>query len=163
MNKIFQLLITLFFSVSSLAHADWEGYLLPDGFAHENSLAKAVETAKGSGKAVIVYYTRTNCPPCSSLQNRLRKEEIGIPYRDGYVFTAVWGTSMRSDERDRYRTQFWVQGAPTWIIFNRHGKYVCTAAGGFTSDEAGTQLHKTVQSLLATSTEGESATPRSCS
>jgi hypothetical protein len=121
------------------------GYLLPDGFAHEDSLAKAVATARGSDRAIIVYYTRTNCPPCGSLQRRLRKEEVGAPYRDGYVFTAVWGSSMGSYDRESYRTQYWVQGAPTWIFFNRHGKYVCTAAGGFTSDEAGAQLHKTVQ------------------
>ncbi len=163
MKRIFELLITLLLSVSSLVHADWEGYLLPDGFAHQDSLAKAIATANGSGRAVVVYYTRTNCPPCNNLQRRIRKEEVGAPYRDGYVFTAVWGSSMGSYERDSYRTKYWVQGAPTWIFFNRHGKYVCTAAGGFTSDEAGTQLHKTVQSLLATPIEGESAAPRSCS
>ena len=162
MTRRFWCAAPLLLAAAGSANADWEGSILPRGFAYESSLDKAVEAAKGSGKAAIVYYTRTNCPPCQALQARLRKDEIGLPFKDGYVFTAVWGSSMGQQERESYRSRYAVQGAPTWLVFNRHGKYVCTAAGGFGSDEAGLQLHKAVQALLTSASEGESTASRAC-
>jgi thioredoxin-related protein len=134
--------------VSPFAFADWESTILPRDFQTDNSLAKALASAKQSGKSVIVYYTRTNCPPCNVLQGRLRKEDVAKPYRDMYIFTAVWGSSMGNAERERYRQEFAVEGAPTWIFFRNDGTYVCTASGGFRSDLAGTELHQVVQSKI---------------
>jgi len=151
----------LLLSVAVSAHADWESSILPKDFVFESSLTKAVSTAQGAGKAVIVYYTRTQCPPCDVLQWRLRKEEVGNPYRSAYVFTAVWGTAIGYTERENYRSKYGVPAAPTWIVFNSRGKYVCTAPGGFGSDEAGLRLHEAVQSLLAQA-EGEANAVRTC-
>ena len=130
------------------ARPAWEAAILPRGFSHESSLQKAVDRAKVTGRAVIVYYTRTQCPPCDALQARLRKDSIGEPFRSGYVFTAVWGNSMSNTEREHYRIRFGVQGAPTWLVFNSLGDYICTARGGFGSDEAGLKLNDNVQELL---------------
>ena len=130
------------------AQAAWESSLLPSGFVHESSLTKATDRAAKEGKAVVVYYTRTQCPPCDALQSRLRKESVGAPYRDKYVFTAVWGSSMGNSEREQYRNLYGVQGAPTWLFFTPAGGYLCTARGGFGSDEGGIKLHDAVQTLL---------------
>lgn len=71
------------------ARADWESAILPKSFQSEGSLPKALEVAQASGRSVIVYYTRTNCPPCNVLQSRLRDPSIGAPFAQDFVFTAV--------------------------------------------------------------------------
>jgi thioredoxin-related protein len=149
--------------VSTFAFADWESTILPRDFQTENSLAKALASAKQSGRSVIMYYTRTSCPPCNVLQGRLRKEDVAKPYRDMYVFTAVWGSSMGNAERERYRQEFAVEGAPTWIFFRNDGTYICTASGGFRSDQAGMELHQVVQSkIVAASKTGVANEPLTC-
>ena len=145
--------------LSHSAVADWESSILPRDFKTENTMAKALATARGSGRQVIVYYTRTNCPPCNALQARLRKEAVAKPYRDSYVFTAVWGSSMGHAEREDYRTRYGVQGAPTWLVFTEEGKYVCTSGGGFESDEGAMLLHQAVQSKVASPTEAAAPGP----
>ena len=144
------------------ARADWESSILPRDFDTANSLDKAVALAKQKNKAVIVYYTRTNCPPCNVLQSRLRKEEVAAPFRDSYVFTAVWGTSMGQSERETYRSRFGVQGAPTWLIFSQNGEYVCTSAGGFFTDEGGKKLHEAIQSRLSIAASTKETASRRC-
>ena len=143
------------------ASAAWESFILPRGFAHESSLSDAAKRASKEGKAVVVYYTRTRCPPCDALQGRLRKDAVGTPYREKYVFTAVWGSSMNASERDQYRTLYNVQGAPTWLFFNSDGEYMCTAHGGFESDEAGAKLHSAVQIQLVQQ-RGATSGPQEC-
>ena len=143
------------------ALAAWESSILPTGFQHENSLASASARAARDGKTAIVYYTRTQCPPCNALQSRLRKESVAAPFRDHYVFTAVWGSSMGSSERETYRSQYGVQGAPTWIFYRQDGQYLCTASGGFSSDEHGARLHAAVQQLQ-TSAGTPPVGPREC-
>ena len=163
MTTVRNVLPIIFVVACSTTFADWESSILPRDFKTESGLSKALTAARQSGQHVIVYYTRTNCPPCRQLQARLRKESVAKPYRDSYVFTAVWGSSMDSTEREHYRQRFGVQGAPTWIVFKNDGQYVCTSEGGFETDEAGEQLHKALQSLLAApSADGSSDTPRRC-
>ena len=134
---------------SSTAFADWESTILPRDFKTESTLSSALATAKQTGRDVIVYYTRTRCPPCEVLQGRLRNESVAKPFRESYVFTVVWGSSMGLQEREDYRQRFAVDGAPTWIVFNSAGSYICTSSGGFSSDEGGSQLHAVVQKRLA--------------
>lgn len=144
------------------AVADWESFILPGDFQTESSLAQAIVTAKRTDKHVIVYYTRTNCPPCNVLRSRLRSEVVARPYRDSYVFTVAWGSSMGSVERDQYRQRYRVLGAPTWLVFANDGRYVCTAAGGFQTDEGGQALHQAIQAQLPGAAQWSDAEPRNC-
>ena len=148
--------------VTASAVADWEALILPRDFQSESSLAKAVFAAKQAGKHVILYYTRTNCPPCRVLQGRLRIESVAKPYRESYVFTAVWGSSMGDSEREHYRRRFGVLGAPTWLAFTNDGKYICTSSGGFETDQGAAALHQAIQAHLAGAEENASNEPRSC-
>lgn len=142
--------------------AAWESSLLPSDFAHEDSLERAASRAAKEGKAVVVYYTRTRCPPCDLLKSRLRIESVAKPYRENYVFTAVWGSSMNFREREHYRSAYNVAGAPTWLFFNAAGKYLCTASGGFFSEEQSANLHSAVQALLSQADTGDALSPRTC-
>jgi len=144
------LFIALLVSGSGSALAEWESTILPQSFRYESSFAAASARASEENKTLIVYYTRTRCPPCDWLRAMLKKESVGAPFRDNYVFTVVWGSSMGYKEREQYRSQFGVQGAPTWIVYNPKGQYLCTARGGFDSDEGGAKLHAAVQALRAT-------------
>jgi thioredoxin-related protein len=154
------LISTLLFPLR--ASADWESAILPRDFKTESTLAKALTVARDTDRQVIVYYTRTNCPPCTVLQARLRKDAVAKPFRESYVFTAVWGSSMGHAEREEYRSRYGVQGAPTWLVFTREGKYVCTSGEGFESDDGAVALHRAAQVLLAAQTEPAASGPRRC-
>lgn len=149
-------------SVCDSAFAAWESSILPSDFAQESSLERATARATKEGKAVIVYYTRPRCPPCDILQSRLKVEEIAGRYRENYVFTAVWGSSMNAGERDHYRSAYDVQGAPTWIFFSGEGKYLCTSGGGFRSTDQSVKLHAAVQALLQQPRPEVDPSARSC-
>lgn len=149
-------------TLSSITVAAWESTILPRTFSHENSLEKALVRATSEGKNVIVYYTRTKCPPCDVLRGRLNREEVGKQFQQNYVFTAVWGSSMGHEERESYRSRFGVRGAPTWIVYSAKGKYVCTARGGFESDEGGAALHLAAQAALKESSTNEANEVRMC-
>lgn len=142
------------------AHADWESSLLPRDFDHASNLADATKLADEKGKALVLYYTRTNCPPCTVLQGNLRNAEIGAPFKAAYVFTAVWGTSINRSERETYRSRFDIQSAPTWVFFTGKGEYVCTSRGGFESGEHALRLNEAVKGLLAS--DSRSTSPRAC-
>lgn len=145
------------------AFADWESILFPKDFQTENNRAKATATAQQSGKHVIVYATRTNCPPCDALRYVLRTDSVAKQFRDAYVFTAVWNSSMGNAEREDYRNRYGVQGAPTWIIFTNTGKYVCTAPGVFLNAEEANARHKAIQARLANVSETSPTGPERCS
>lgn len=140
----------------------FESSILPSDFRTENSMSKAVAVARDSGKGVILYYTRTNCPPCNALQARLKQDDVGKLYRESYVFTAAWGSSMSSAEREDYRARYGVLGAPTWLLFTNEGQYVCTSDGGFRSQTAGVELHQAMQTLLAAPEAAARSGPRHC-
>jgi thioredoxin-related protein len=162
LNNLRHFLLVLLIVPFSSAFADWESTLFPREFRTESSLAKATAIARESNKHVIVYATRTNCPPCDVLRSRLRRDEIAKPYRDSYVFTAVWNSSMSSAERENYRQKYDVQGAPTWIVFTNTGQYVCTARGAFSSDEEGAKLHQDIQARLTSSEALPTNGPQRC-
>ena len=145
------------------AYADWEGSVLPDGYTTESSLEKALQTARSREKSVIVYYTRANCPPCQILQSNLRREEIRRAYETHYVFTVVWGNGMNYSKREAYRSQYKVKGAPTWIIYNRNGDYLCTSHGGFRNPDAGLKLHKQLQDAISLEVPLNNQGPQNCS
>lgn len=142
--------------------ADREAAILPPGFETASSPDGALVMAREKNKALIVYYTRTRCPPCNILQSRLRREEVAAPFREGYVFTAIWGSSMGRTERRHYRDIYNVPGAPTWPVFNYSGDYVCTSIGGFTSDQGGKRLHESIQSHLRAGSYAGQAGARDC-
>ncbi len=154
-------ILVILLTFAGVANSSWESSILPRGFTHEPSIDKAYSRAAKEQKAVIVYYTRTSCPPCDVLQGRLRNESVAKPFRDGYVFTAVWGNTLGLQEREHYRSRFGVQGAPTWIVFNSQGAYVCTAPGGFSSDSEGLALDQSIRASLISSTPS-SSTPVIC-
>ena len=156
------LIICVLSLFSVVAQAEWESHLLPRSFDHADSMPKALALAREKNKTVILYYTRTSCPPCNWLQAQLRQDSVGQPYRENYVFTAVWGNGMNSDERQQYRSRYDVQGAPTWLFFNADGGYVCTSRGGFASPEDAKVLHDAVQQLLAAATGPAPDRPRNC-
>jgi thioredoxin-related protein len=148
---------------SSAALADWESSILPSTFQMESSREKALATAKQSGKHVIVYYTRTNCPPCNVIQYYLRtNEDVARPFRESYVFTAVWGTAMGRAERDEYRTKYDVSSAPSWLVFTNAGEYVCTARGGFDGVAGAAQLHAALKEKLAAPPTDATLAARAC-
>ena len=157
-----KLIITLLICGPVVAMADWESTLFPKDFQTESNLTKATATATLHKKHVIVYATRTNCPPCDVLRSRLRRDDVAKPYRESYVFTAVWNSSMGYSEREDYRRKYDVQGAPTWIVFKNTGQYLCTARGAFFSDEDGLKLHQAIQAQLASTEGSPTSGPRSC-
>lgn len=69
---------------------------------------------------------------------------------------------MSHSERERYRQQFSVQGAPTWIVFRANGEYVCTSEGGFTSEANGRKLAQVLSQTIASQSADASLKPRTC-
>jgi hypothetical protein len=149
-------------AITSPVQGAWESALLPKDFQTASSLHKALTLASSGKRPVILYYTRTNCPPCSVVQGLLRGETAGGLFRDAYVFTALWGTSMGHAERETLRSRYDVQGAPTWVVFRHTGEYLCTARGAFSTADEAAALHRAIQTRLASGTAFPSgATPAS--
>lgn len=144
------------------AKADHESMILPRSYQTAESFDKAVAMAQEKSQPVIVYYTRAHCPPCDFLQSLLRRAEIAEHYRSSYGFTAVWGSSMGSTERESYRTRFDVQGAPTWVVFDSRGRYLCTSHGGFESVAGGIRLHDAIQARSRSPREDAVNAPTRC-
>ncbi|MDX1527927.1 MAG: thioredoxin family protein [Gammaproteobacteria bacterium] len=164
MKSAYSLILALIcFALGVLpAEADREEKILPRDFDTAATLDQALTLAKAKNKAVILYYTRDRCPPCNMLQSRLRRESVAAPYRDGYVFTAVWGNRMDRDERAYYRDRYDAFLAPSWVVFTSGGEYVCTSLGGFTSDKGGKRLHEAIQLRLGMSLHAEDPDARDC-
>jgi hypothetical protein len=133
--------------------------LLPKDFQTASSLDKALALGSSGKRPVILYYTRTNCPPCSVVRALLRGDAVSSMFRDGYGFTALWGTSMGSVERESLRGQYDVQGASTWVVFRYTGEYLCTARGVSSTAEEAAALHHAIQERLASSTAGAGSAP----
>lgn len=164
MKFIAQFFLSIALSFQSLpAFSDWESHLVPSDFDTASKLELAIPLAKEKNKAVILYYTLTNCPPCAHLQALLRGERnLAKPYREGYVFTGVWRNSISTNEREDYRRRYDAIWAPTWVVFNSQGEYVCTSVGGFGSVEAGMQLHRAIQTRLSNATSPRPSGPTAC-
>lgn len=133
--------------------SDWETHLLPRGFQTASSFEEARALAEKSGRPLIVYYTRTNCPPCTLVQRLLRQDMVGNVYRDSYVFTAMWGSSMGFTQRESLRALYGVRSAPTWIVFRSNGSYVCTARGVFSTEAEAAGLHRAIEGILNSTAE----------
>ena len=144
------------------ARADWESSLFPSDYTIESSLPKAIQTAIQTNKHVIVYYTRTSCPPCNLLQGFLRNDEVRSMYSKSYVFTAVWGNSMSHSQRENYRIDFDIQGAPTFLVYHSSGQYICTSRGGFGSVAAGKRLFSALEILLREPIGQPTPGPKAC-
>ena len=152
-------------AAASPARGAWESSLLPKGFQTATSLDKALTLARTANLPVVLYYTRTNCPPCTVVQGLLRGETVGHAFRYAYVFTALWGTSMGQAERESLRSRNDVQGAPTWVVFRNTGEYLCTARGVFATAAEAAALHHAIQQHLVSSeasASGAVTAPRGC-
>ena len=152
-----------FYFCSNAIYAEWEWVVLPRSYTTAGSFEQAVEIAKARDISVIVYYTRRDCPPCRVLQSHLRSQAMRQVFAPNYVFTVVWGNGMNSRKREWYRTQYRVIGAPTWIVYNSQGDYLCTAHGGFAKPKAGLLLHQRLQPALALDKSPSQLEPRTCS
>lgn len=147
------------------AWGSWESLVLPPGFSWESNVPDAAARARREDKPLIVYYTRTNCPPCDVLRARLRSNEtLRETFKQHYIFTVVWGNSMNRTERDEYRQRYDVRGAPSWVLFHPQGGYVCTLHGGVWPQEDGAEVHELLQTRLKSfDTEAAAApTARPC-
>lgn len=121
------------------------------------NLDAAVAKAGEQQKWVIVYYTRSSCPPCNHVQGQMKRDEIRSGFADDFIFTVIWSNGMNTTDREKYRSRYGVMGAPTWLVYNERKEYICTASGGFGTFEAGLELANTVKKLNASGTAKEAA------
>lgn len=164
MNGVFATVFSAIIVMSSqAAHGAWESLVMPKGYEVGASLDDALLKAKEQQKWVIVYYTRSNCPPCNYIQGHLKNEAIKRGFADDFVFTVVWGNGMDTSKREDYRTRYGVIGAPTWIIFDSKGEYICTANGGFNSYEAGLELSERLRKVKASASAETTTVAVPCS
>lgn len=71
-----------------------ESLVIPKGYQVAASLDDALAKAKDQQKWVIVYYTRSNCPPCNYVQGHLKNDAIKSGFANNFVFTVVWDDGM---------------------------------------------------------------------
>lgn len=163
MKVLYRLQVLLLILLAPLrAYADWEAHLLPAEFQHKSSMQEAMVLAEQANKDIIVYYTRTNCPPCNRLQAQLRQQPIRDLFGGRFVFTAVWSSSMNGSERDHYRQNFGVRGAPTLIVHRKTGEYVCTSVGSFNNENEALEVHKAISEKLKAKAVPPASAPVPC-
>ena len=132
MNTLKYLLIFFMCLQAKQTLASFESSLFTRQYETYSSMEDAKKAAGSGNKGIFVYFTRTKCPPCDDLRiSVLSKSEIAPLISSGFVFTAVWGSSMGQAERQSYREKYGEFGAPTFILFNSRGEYICTSRGGF--------------------------------
>jgi thioredoxin-related protein len=125
-------------------------------------MREAMALADQANKDIIVYYTRTNCPPCRRLQGQLKQQPIRDLYGNRFVFTAIWGSSMDRAERDRYRQTFGASAAPTLIVHRRTGEYVCSSVGFFDNEDAAVAMFKAISAKLEAKALPSVSAPAPC-
>ena len=161
---IFKYLIIFFMSLQvNQALASFESTLFTRHYETYSSMDEAKKAAGASNKGIFVYYTRTRCPPCDFLRGSiLWKNEVASVISRGFVFTAVWGSSMGHSVRQFYRETYGVSGAPTFILFNSKGEYVCTSSGGFKDTEHAMKLTQSLRALISEGRDKPASSPADC-
>jgi predicted DCC family thiol-disulfide oxidoreductase YuxK len=132
----------------SLAAASAYAATLPAGYDDNPSVIEAVAKAKTSGKPVVVYFAEQNCPVCDAHDGWLVRADVRQAYKDAYHFAVVYGDDMVAEERARWKATYVPRGAPSWVVLDAEGGYVCTASGGFANATAALELHRVLSKAL---------------
>lgn len=161
---ILKYLLILFIAFqANNARASFESTLFTNHYETYSSMDEAKKAAGPGNKGIFVYYTRVRCPPCDVLRGMvIRRNEVASVISRGFVFTAVWGSSMGSPERQFYRQTYGDFGAPTFILFNSKGEYVCTSRGGFKDAEHAIKLTDSLRSLISEGRAKPASAPTDC-
>ena len=69
---------------------------------------------------------------------------------------------MGTPERQFYRETYGDFGAPTFILFNAKGEYVCTSRGGFRDVEHAIKLTQSLRTLISEGRDKISSSPADC-
>ena len=162
--RIFKTLLILFMVLqANQALASFESTLFTRHYETYSSMDEAKKAAGPSNKGIFVYYTRAKCPPCDYLRGAiLWKNEVASVISRGFVFTAVWGSSMGHAERQFYRETYGDFGAPTFLLFNSKGEYVCTSRGGFRDAEHAIKLTQSLRTLISEGRDKPASSPTDC-
>lgn len=115
---------------------------LPPGYDDNPSVIDAVAKAKTTGKPVVVYFAEQNCPVCDAHDGWLVRADVRQAYKDAYHFAVVYGDDMTTEERARWKATYVPRGAPSWVVLDSEGGYVCTSSGGFANANSALDLHK---------------------
>ncbi len=129
-------------ALASFAILSAHAATLPPGYDDNPSVIDAVAKARTSGKPVVVYYAEQTCPVCDAHDGWLVRADVRQAYKDAYHFAVVYGDDMVPDERARWKATYVPRGAPSWVVLDASGGYVCTASGGFGNATAALELHK---------------------
>ena len=157
------LLILLIAFHANNARASFESTLFTNHYETYSSMDEAKKAASPGNKGIFVYYTRVRCPPCDVLRGLvIRRNEVASVISRGFVFTAVWGSSMGTPERQFYRETYGDFGAPTFILFNSKGEYVCTSRGGFRDVEHAIKLTQSLLTLISEGRDKPASSPTDC-
>jgi predicted DCC family thiol-disulfide oxidoreductase YuxK len=132
----------------SLAAASAYAATLPAGYDDNPSVIDAVAKAKTTGKPVVVYFAEQNCPVCDAHDGWLVRADVRQAYKDAYHFAVVYGDDMVAEERARWKATYVPRGAPSWVVLDAEGRYVCTASGGFANATAALELHRVLSKVL---------------
>lgn len=130
---------------------------LPPGFDDNPTVVEAVAKAKTSGKPVIVYVSEPNCTACGALDGWLVRGDIRQAFAPGYHFSVLFTTDLVPQERERWKATYSPRLAPSWVVLNADGSYLCTSAGGFANATAALELHKVLAKATAKAGEARSA------
>jgi hypothetical protein len=122
---------------------------LPPGYDDNPSVIDAVAKARTTGKPVVVYYAEQNCPVCDAHDGWLVRADVRQAYKDAYHFAVVYGDDMVAQERERWKATYVPRGAPSWVVLDSDGGYVCTASGGFGNATAALELHRVLSRAFA--------------
>lgn len=122
---------------------------LPTGYDDNPTIVEAVAKARISGKPVIVYFAEQNCQVCDAHDGWLVRADVRQAYKDSYHFAVVYGDDMVAEERARWRAAYAPRGAPSWVVLDSEGGYLCTSSGGFGNATAALDLHKVLTRALA--------------
>lgn len=136
-------------ALASVAALSAHAAALPPGFDDNPSVIDAVAKARTSGKPVVVYYAEQACPVCDAHDGWLVRADVRQAYKDAYHFAVVYGDDMVPEERARWKATWVPRGAPSWVVLDAGGGYVCTASGGFGNATAALELHRVLSRALS--------------
>ena len=136
-------------SVASVAALSAYAATLPAGYDDNPSVIDALAKARTSGKPVVVYYAEQKCPACDAHDGWLVRADVRQAYKDAYHFAVVYGDDMVEEERARWKATYVPRGAPSWVVLDATGGYVCTASGGFGNATAALELHRLLSRALS--------------
>lgn len=130
LRKVFGLLL----AASSIAF--FAPLLLPTPPAVEwtASLDEALAQGKAQDKPVMIYFWQERCAECAHLKKKTFPDDGVIAESERFIRAAVDGTRWPSDEQERMREEYGVQGFPAIAFVTSDGQ-VLKGKLGFQSPE----------------------------